>query len=139
MMKHDEEILCKKNETNKKQQSYWLRTFIVIVAPILLFFFVDRGAIGSPSNNDVTFKVGKIEDPKRAGVWMKISNKLCPAMVPQTTKYARHLFQLAQMEVLKGNLSQESEATLMNCTALSEQNRKSTGGDEFAIRFFEHP
>ncbi|CAJ1962899.1 unnamed protein product [Cylindrotheca closterium] len=57
-------------------------------------------------------------------------------MIPQSQKYANHLFHLAQMEILAANMSQSS-TTHMNCTELIKQNKKA-GGLEFAVRFFEH-
>jgi len=75
-------------------------------------------------------------EAKRISDWSKISEKLCPAMQPQSAKYARHLFHLAQMEILNGKLSQKSNSPT-NCTELCKHNPKASG-DEFAVRFFEH-
>lgn len=74
-------------------------------------------------------------EAQRMTDWSKISEKLCPAMVPQSGRYSRILFDLAQMEILKG--SNSSQTAKINCTKLGQQSKKRKG-DEFAVRFFEH-
>ncbi|CAJ1959729.1 unnamed protein product [Cylindrotheca closterium] len=80
---------------------------IFILAPILYDWIVfgstrnlTTGAFTSKARKPLLRRVDQMTN------WEMISDKLCPSMIPQSTKYARHpLFDLAQKEILQNNIS----------------------------------
>eukprot|EP00526_Cylindrotheca_closterium_P010394 CAMPEP_0113604460 /NCGR_PEP_ID=MMETSP0017_2-20120614/1807_1 /TAXON_ID=2856 /ORGANISM="Cylindrotheca closterium" /LENGTH=404 /DNA_ID=CAMNT_0000512887 /DNA_START=46 /DNA_END=1260 /DNA_ORIENTATION=- /assembly_acc=CAM_ASM_000147 len=118
-------------ETRWTLQRRRMVIILIIVAPTL-FFSVAFGSLRKPTIGDIASKAGKPQLQE----WKKISEKLCPSMIPKSTIYARHLFQLAQQEMLQNNVVSSNTPT--NCTVLREKSLNQTG-DEFAVRFFDHP